>query len=59
MNLDFLDNGLPIERNENVDISNEISKFRYYCKSKGKTPEQLTKEELNEFYNIKERQYTC
>lgn len=53
MNLDFLDNGLPIEHSENIDVSSEISKFRDYCRSKGKTPEQLTKEELNEFYNKK------
>lgn len=50
MKLDFLDNGLPIEHNEDVDISSEISKFRDYCNSIRKTPEQLTAEELNNFY---------
>lgn len=51
MNLDFLDDGLPIEHNENIDISSEISKFKDYCNSVGKTPEQLTDEELNKFYD--------
>lgn len=51
MNLEFLDNGLPTEHSGNIDASSEVSKFRDYCKSIGKTPGQLTEEELKKFYN--------
>lgn len=51
MNLDFLDVGLPLESGNFETASNEIAKFRKYCESLGKKPEQLTEEELKKFYN--------
>lgn len=50
MNLDFLDNGLPIEHNDSIDISAEIKNFINYCKTIKKKPSELTEEELNAFY---------
>lgn len=50
MNLDFLDNGLSLEYNEDADTSVEISEFLKYCKSIKKRPEQLTGKELKAFY---------
>lgn len=45
-NLSFLDYGLPVEHTSDVDVSEEIAKFREYCRLPDKKPEQLTEEEL-------------
>lgn len=50
MNLDFLDNGLPVERIDSEIASQEIFEYRQYCKSIGKKPGHLTQEELEAFY---------
>lgn len=50
MNLDFLDNGLPVERIDPEIASQEIFEYRQYCKSIGKKPGHLTQDELEVFY---------
>jgi hypothetical protein len=52
MNLDFLDNGLPIVPGQGGLAGEEIINFRKYCKSLGKTPSQLTMEELEKYYSL-------
>ena len=51
-NLSFLDYGLPVEHTSDVDVSEEIAKFREYCRLLWKKPEQLTKEQLQRCYEI-------
>ena len=51
-NLAFLDYGLPVEHTSDVDVSEEIARFRKYCRLLGKKPEQLTKEQLQRCYEI-------
>lgn len=45
-NLNFLDNGLPLESGNFEISSNEISKFREFCCYLGKKPSELTEVEL-------------
>ena len=49
-NLSFLDYGLPVEHTSDVDVSEEIAKFREYCRLPDKKPEQLTEEQLQRYY---------
>lgn len=49
MNLDFLDNGLPVESGNFETASEDMRKFRAYCKSLGKTASELTEDELETF----------
>ena len=51
MSLEFLDNGLPVEHTNGEYEMEEIVKFKNYCNILGKTPSQLTKEELKEYYS--------
>ena len=50
VNLEFLDIGLPLEAENFETASEEIAKFREYCKLLGKKPEKLTQKELCNFY---------
>ena len=54
MNLEFLDNGLPVEWTDPEVASREIFEFRQYCASIGKKPSQLTKAELENFHKTRE-----
>ena len=51
MNTDFLDKSLPIVPGQESSASKELEKFRKYCKTLGKTASQLTKQELEKYYN--------
>lgn len=53
MDLDFLDNGLPVEREDPEVASREILEYRRYCKSIGKRPGHLTQEELETFWKTR------
>ena len=50
MNLDFLDNGLPVEPIDFEKASNEIRKFKEFCKNVNKTPGQLSEKDLQKYY---------
>ena len=50
MNLERLDVGLPVEHDEHDVASNELYKFRQYCKALGKEASQLTNNELESYY---------
>lgn len=52
MNLDFLDNGLPVESGNFEKASEDIHEFRAYCKLLGKKPSELTENELNKFHKM-------
>lgn len=49
MNLDFLDNGIPLESGNEDKASEDMHKFRSYCKKIGKRASELTEEELERF----------
>lgn len=51
MKTDFLDKGLPTVPGQESNASNELEKFRKYCRTLGKTASQLTKQELEKYYN--------
>lgn len=51
MTLDFLDNGLSLEHGNEEVAKNEIEKFKQYCKQINKNPQELTDEELKQYYN--------
>lgn len=51
MNLDFLDEGLPVEHG-NTEAPKVIAKFMKYCKSLNKKASQLTEKELKEFQKM-------
>lgn len=56
MNLDFLDNGLPLESGNYEKAAEEITRFRLYCERIGKKTSELTEQELNDYRNsIKEK----
>ena len=51
-NLNFLDNGLPLESGNFEISSNEISKFREFCYYIDKKPSELTEVELVKYYEL-------
>ena len=51
MNLDFLDNGIPVESGNFEKASEDVRKLRVYCKRLGKRVSELTEEELEIFRN--------
>ncbi len=52
MNLDFLDNGLPLVSGNYEKSVEEITRFRLYCKKIGKKPSELTERELNDYHKL-------
>jgi hypothetical protein len=51
MNLNFLDKGLPVESGNFKTASEDMRKFREYCKQLGKNASELTEDELDKFRN--------
>lgn len=49
MNLDFLDNGLPVKSGNLKKASDDVCRFREYCERLGKKANELTEEELEIF----------
>ena len=52
MNLDFLDNGLPLESGNYKKSTEEMSRFIGYCKKVGKMPSELTEQELSDYHKL-------
>ena len=52
MNLDFLDNGIPVEPGNEKVAHESMRRFRKYCESLGKRACDLTEEELEKFRSM-------